>query len=221
MSKQKIKTSKIKRIKFLRSRGYSLKEIQKSLNFSLATISKYSRDVEIIQKYKNILLQKQSHSKINSKNNWRKSEEDARRIVSNLGKKEKIILLCGIYWGEGTKKELNLINSDPDLLKIFVDCLQIIGVPSKDIVAGVRLYSDLDKNSARVFWSEKLNLPLEQVLIGEIISGKKNGKLTYGMCRIRVRKGGSYFKLIMSMINLIKREIVSRPRSSMDRMTHS
>ena len=50
-------------------------------------------------------------------------------------------------------------------------------------------------------------------------NGKKNGKLKYGMCRIRVVKSGYLLKIIKSIINLTP-ELVS-PYSSTDRTRHS
>lgn len=49
-----------------------------------------------------------------------------------------------------------------------------------------------------------MEIPLHQISNINILKGKKEGKLKFGMCRIGVKKGGKYFKLIISMINLLK-----------------
>jgi hypothetical protein len=54
-----------------------------------------------------------------------------------------------------------------------------------------------------------LNLPVSQIRSVNILKGKKVGKLEYGMCRVRVTKGERHFKLIMSMIDLIKSHLLS------------
>jgi hypothetical protein len=51
---------------------------------------------------------------------------------------------------------------------------------------------------------ENTFLPKDFIKNINVIKGKKIGKLKYGMCRLRVKKVGRYFKLIISMIDLIK-----------------
>lgn len=43
----------------------------------------------------------------------------------------------------------------------------------------------------------------------DIIQGKKVGKLKFGMCRLRVEKSSKEFKLLLSLINVIKEHIMS------------
>ena len=49
-------------------------------------------------------------------------------------------------------------------------------------------------------------LKIDKTQVGrcEIIKGNGSRKLMYGMCRVRVVKAASYFKLVMSMIDQIK-----------------
>jgi hypothetical protein len=68
----------------------------------------------------------------------------------------------------------------------------------------LRLFEDINKKKTIQFWQKILSLPKGSITKFDISKGKKKGKLKYGMCRIRVKKSGRHFKLIMSMIDLIK-----------------
>ena len=42
-----------------------------------------------------------------------------------------------LYWGEGTKRELNIINGDPGMMRVFISCLRSMGVNENDITIGL------------------------------------------------------------------------------------
>ena len=96
------------------------------------------------------------------------------------------------------------MNSDPGLIKVFVGCLYEIGVPKDNIKINLRLHDDIDRNKAIIFWAKLLSIEPARIGKIEVIQGKKTGKLKYGMCRVRVAKSATYFKLIMSLISIIK-----------------
>ena len=41
----------------------------------------------------------------------------------------------------------------------------------------------------------------------DVLEGRKKGKLTYGMCRVRIRKGGLLLKEFSAIINHVKNYI--------------
>ncbi len=47
--------------------------------------------------------------------------------------------------------ELNIINSDPYLIKTLVHYLEVIGITKEKLKVTLRLYSDLNKNTALNF----------------------------------------------------------------------
>ena len=203
----------------LRETGHSLPEIQKIVGRGSSTVHKFIRNVVVAEPYLSALRVKQGGSKARSVNLWKQATQNAQSRIGSISRRDRILVLSALYWGEGNKTELNLINSDPELVRVFVTCLEEIGVRSEDLRVSLRLYEDIPKRKALLFWSNVLSLPITQFGRVDTLEGKKNGKLEHGMCRIRVRKGGLYFKLIMSMIKSIKSEISSR--SSTDRTSHS
>lgn len=204
MGKPSILKSEIKKIRELRETGHSLNEIKKVVNRGYGTIFRYVKDVPIPLKYKKILEVKRGGSKSKSLKDWSDSRAKASEIISSFNFKEKMIVLSCLYWGEGNKTELNIINSDPTLIKVVLQCLKELGIKKDELKFGLRLFEDIDKNTAVNFWSKFLKIPKKSIKFFEIKNGKRTGRLKYGMCRLRVKSGGKYFKLIMSMIDLIR-----------------
>ena len=191
----------------LRQTGHSLPEIRKLTNRGNATIHRYIQEVAVLPKYIQILKDKQGGSKVRSFKKWQDSELNAKNLIGNIKNRDLLFILSCLYWGEGNKKELNLVNSDPDLIRIFIKCLEEIGIQKEDLRITLRVYSDLDKDVVRKYWANLLKIPLNQILNVNVLYGKKEGKLKYGMCRVRVTKSEYYFKLIMSLIKEIKKSL--------------
>ena len=207
MAKEPLDSIKIHKIRSLRLRGCSVKEIRAHLGHSVATISKYIQGVSISEKYKSILENKRFPSKKRSQSQWEFAERESFKIIGTLNKRDRILLLIGLYWGEGTKRELNIINGDPALLKVFVTCIQDIGITKDMLKMSLRLYENISPTKAIAFWANNLGVSERSISSIQIVPGNKIGKLEYGMCRIRVKKSSSYFKLLMSMIALLKDQV--------------
>lgn len=213
----KLEQKTIKEIIDLRRKGHSISEIKKITGKGNSLISKYIKNVEIFPEYIDLWKIKQGASKQKSEKEWEKARKMASSLIKNIGSKEKILILSSLYWGEGTKNDFSLSNTDPDLIKVFVDYLKEFGITKDKLRITIRLYEDINSKKAINYWSKIIGVPKKQILNINILNGKKNGKLKYGMCRIRIIRGGQYLKLIKSVIDLIK----SSPRSSMDRTAHS
>ncbi len=207
MGKALLLKSEIDKIKKLRETGHSLNEIKSVVNRGYGTVYRYMKNVPVISKYQDILKSKQGGSSARSQKNWNNARKNASKIINDLNFKEKMVALSCLYWGEGNKTELSLINSDPSLLKVFLSCLRELGIKESDLKISLRLFEDIDRNKATDFWLKILHLPNGSITKYDIKKGSKSGKLKYGMCRIRVKKSDKYFKLIMSMIDLIKLKV--------------
>lgn len=203
MGKDKTADEIIKKIESLRRRGYSLPEISKKLSIAKTTAFRYTRDIEILPKYGEILKIKRGGSRKRKRLKEQKALAQARRFA-NLSDREKLLFISALYWGEGTKKDFSLSNTDPHLIKVFVTVLkQVLKINSEDLRVSVRIYEDLDKEQCLSFWSEVIGVPKEQFVNVNILTGKKKGKLLYGMCRVRIRKGGDTLKRIVAINKVV------------------
>src|SRR3990167_9354156 len=155
MGKMPIPKATVHKIIKLRKTGHSLPEIKLIVGHSGATVFKYTRKMA------------------------------EQLMILPLKKRDLLLILACLYWGEGTKKELNLINSDPKLISTFVFCLQTLGIQRKDLKITVRIYEDINRSQAIRYWADVLNISKNKIMGVNILGGKKKGKLPYGMCRVR------------------------------------
>ncbi|MFA6159743.1 MAG: hypothetical protein WC678_01475 [Parcubacteria group bacterium] len=207
MNGKKITKKEANQIKNLRKKGHSISEICTVLERGKSTVQRYIKGVVVLPEFVDILKKKQGGSIARAEKLWKESEYNARRLLKKISKKEKLLILAAIYWGEGTKKELNIINSDPDLIRVFISCIKEIGVDKNDLRVSIRIYDNININEAKKYWAKVCGINIKNIINVNVLKGKKEGKLLYGMCRVRVTNGAKSFKLIISMIKFIKKQL--------------
>ena len=194
----------IKRIIYLRKHGHSLPEIRRITGHGSGTVLKYIQGIEILPKFQELWKIKRKSSIFRALKEQQKAREHVQKLIKKIGKKEKTIIAACLYWAEGEKKDLSLSNTDPALIKVFVECLKELGVTKENLRVTIRTYEDLDREKVCNFWSKIVGIPKKSIINVNILKGKKKGKLEYGMCRIRVTKGGYILKLLHALIEIIK-----------------
>ena len=200
-----ITSEEIEHIQSLRATGHSLPEIMRITKRGCSTVFAYISKVTVKPPYDSILKAKQGGSIARSKRLWNESREYAHKLLAfPLTESQRLCLMLGLYWGEGTKTELNIINSDPALIKVFITCIRDFGIQEKQLKISLRIYKEINRKDAVTFWTNFLELPSGTIQKIDVIQGNKVNKLKYGMCRVRVAKSGPYFKLVSSLISKIK-----------------
>lgn len=204
MAKPFLDSAIINQIIELRKTGHSLPEIRKITGKGSATVFKYVKGVEILPEYLGDYKIKQGGSRKRASIAWEKATITAEELISAVSKEQKLIILACLYWAEGRKSDFDIINSDPDLLRVFVNCLEEIGVERDSLRISIRTYSDINKIEVINFWKNTLQINENQIINVNLLSGKKEGKLKYGMCRVRIVKGTEYYKLLIMLAKRIK-----------------
>ncbi len=200
----RISFEKIAEIRQLRSRGYSLPEISNQVSVSRTSALRYIKDVQILPEYLSEWAGKRGGSRKRKLLKHQRALEEGEQLVNELTEKEKLLILSSLYWAEGNKKDFILTNTDSDLIRVFVNILrQVLKVTNNQLKVSIRLYEDLDQEKSLDFWSQVVGIPKSKFLSTNIIPGRKKGKLQYGMCRVRVSKGGDLLKKIMGLNQVI------------------
>lgn len=207
MAKTPLTKNKINQIVRLRQRGHSLPEIRKVTGHGCGTILKYIKGVKILPEFQELWENKRKSSIFRMNQQKRKATTHAEKLVKNLKTQERILIASCLYWAEGQKRDFSLSNTDPALIKVFVNCLKDFGIPKENLRVTIRIYEDLNKEKACDFWAKVIEIPKEKILNVNILKGKKEGKLEYGMCRVRVTKGSYLLKLLNAIKNIIIKEI--------------
>ena len=197
MRGRKVDELKLEEIRLLRSHGHSLDEISKAVGISRTTVLRYIQDVKILPEYISNWAGKRGGSRKRRLLLEKSAFEDGKIFVGQLSDREKILFLCALYWAEGSKSDFGLSNTDPELIRLYVNGLrEVFGVSDERLRFSVRIYEDLDADSCVSFWSDIVKIPKDKFVIGNFLPGKKKGKLEHGMCRVRGIKGGDLLKKI-------------------------
>jgi hypothetical protein len=211
---------KIKNIQELRKKGFSIPEIAKQEQISKSTVLRRVQGIEILPEHKQRWLGRKNASKIISERSWNSAIEKGRELLPEVFDEHLALIAASLYWAEGAKNDFSFTNSDPNMVKVFVSILRkTFLVKDEDFKISLRLYEDLDKSDCIKFWSAIVGVNLANNVSIHTLNGSKKGKLKYGMCRVRVKKGG----LLLKTIFAINKRVIAfvTPRSSTDRAAPS
>ena len=213
---RRIPQEKIKRIQMLREGGASVPEIAHELKVAKGTALKYVEGVEIDKTRAVFWRGKRGGSQRRMEERIELARTEARKTVADMTSKEKLLCLVSLYWAEGSKSDLSVMNSDPDMIRLIVNTIRNLELADElNIVPSVRIYEGMNEVVEKDFWSNLLGISIDRFGRTEVVDGSKYGKLQHGMCRIRVRKGGSLLKYMKAL----RERMVSLmgPYSSTDR----
>lgn len=172
-------------------------EISREVKVSRTSVLRYIQGINILPEYLSEWSGKRGGSRRIRLYKESQAYEEGKKFVGRLTKREKLLVLSALYWAEGSKKDFSLANTDPNLITVFIECMrEVFGLESDKFFVNVRLYEDLDKDRSLSFWSKVVKIPKQNLKGVNILEGKKKGKLEYGMCRIRIAKGGDILKKI-------------------------
>lgn len=202
-------------IKTLRQRGHSLPEIAKKLHVGKATVFRYIQGVEILDSYKKEWHQKRGGSIKRKLIKEKEADNLASIHIPDLNQKEILVFISALYWGEGSKGDLNIVNSDPKLLRsIIIGLRSIFGIKNERIRVGLRIFEGMSQKKCIDYWSKELGIPVNLFSNTNVIFGRKIGKLPYGMCRLRIVKGGDMLKYLKAVYTRVFKLLESSHSSS-------
>lgn len=195
-------------IQELRRQGYSIKEIERKLECSRATASKYCRGVVLDDKAKARLRSRVRMNAINGSaafsQRCREADEqaiqEARNQWADIKVSPRMMAFLGVYWGEGNKRSgyIGVSNSDPTLIRFCLSVLYEL-TPDSRKVAEIRYYPDHDPTQIKNMWVGVLDgveLSLKEVVKVDKRAGKKPTKSKYGMCHLRMSDRTVWLKIL-------------------------
>ena len=190
---------KIKKLKELRRKGYSINELVRDLSIPKTTIWHHIQKVEVDPQYVSVLRAKIGGSRKRKEKRIKIAEESAKKLLDSPNR-EYLIILSMLYWAEGCKGAFNFVNSDGRMVDLYVKILvKIFGISKDRIIPTMRIYSQMDKTECLKYWSKVVGLPKDRFFV-RIDDGGRESSTKYGMCRITIKKGSDTLKLVLSLI---------------------
>ena len=190
---------KIKKLKELREKGYSINELVRDLSIPKTTAWHHIHKIVLSPQIASLLKSRTGGSRKRKEKNLKIAEELAKKML-NSPHREYLIILTMLYWAEGCKKACEFINSDGRMIDLYVKIIvKIFDIPKERITPTIRIISSMDKKECLDYWSKITGLPKERFFV-RIDDGGTKSSTKYGMCRISIQKGSNTLKLILSLI---------------------
>jgi hypothetical protein len=196
----------IAKMKLLRRRGHSINELVHEFSVPKTTVWHHVHKVSVLPECFSELKAKRGGSALRFIARTQEAEKQAKDILGGP-RREKAIALVMLYWAEGRKKGCEFINSDGNMIRLYIKILHdVFGITKKDLIPTIRVFTGMNKQECLSYWISVTGLP-EQEFIVRLNDGGTRGRTRYGMCRIYVRKGSQYLKIINALINQIIKEM--------------
>jgi len=152
----------------LRLEGRSYNQIRAELGVSKGTLSLWLRDVPLTDAQTAALKDNASAKRgaaFASRNERRRDSITAvaRGEITELSERELFIAGVVAYWAEGTKNKnipgrrttpVTFINSDPTMIRLFLDWLALLDVGPDRLVFRVAIHESADVDGAVRFWAD-------------------------------------------------------------------
>lgn len=200
---------KIKELKRLRRKGFSINELVTKLSIPKTTVWHHIHNIKVSPKYILTLKGKRGGSAKRKQRNLEGARKYAQKLLQN-STRELSIIIAMLYWGEGSKKRCEFINSDGKIIETYLIVLRnVFDVQEEFIKPTIRIYSGMNRKECLNYWSRITKIPRHKFII-RFNDGSTKGRTKYGMCRITVKKGGNVLKLIQSLIDQVFENIIKK-----------
>lgn len=168
---EKIKAQK------LRSRGFSYNEIIKEVSVSKDTLSRWCRDIKLSNEQKERLINKKINgqkkgSLIAAENKRNKRLElinsinlKTKKQLGKLSYRDRFIAGISLYTAEGDKMDGKggFTNSDPRIIKFMMNWfIEYCKVPTEKFRGAIWIHEGLNKDKAKIYWSNLTGIPMSQ-----------------------------------------------------------
>jgi hypothetical protein len=211
----------------LRKNGLSINAIEEELGIPRSTLSGWFKDVLMDDTHIARLQKNKEDAWARARVNaaiWHKAQKAARlveadnsaqRVLDSLTINDDLIDLAFamLYLGEGTKSRgTSIASSDPMILRfILISLERVYNLDRATIRCELHLRMDQDEDTMKQYWSEQLNIPIEQFKY-VAFDKRSEGRTTYehykGVCLLQCGNIAIQRKLI-SLYNLFCEKVSS------------
>ena len=154
----------------LRKKGFLYSEIQKKVPFHKTTLVSWCKDIKLTNKQINIRGRRYENRLKGARANYLKRQKQIKEIENKAIKEIRSLTeyefkLAGIalYWGEGSKKNLAISNSDPNLIRFIMKWFrEVCNISNSEFRAYLYLHTGQNEKNMRKYWSEITDIPASQ-----------------------------------------------------------
>jgi hypothetical protein len=212
------RAARIKAIQ-LRQEGQSIKQIAKYLSVSTSSVSVWVKQVALSGDQLNGLIQRVRQNGANVGHaraaGYRCLDEKERRAGYEQAERDPLFrVVCGMYWGEGTKAHslFAITNADSRFIRVICSWLSAVGVEPLAVTFRVQYHraNGITEKEVTDYWLAEVPY-LQRCVLGKCTGvdivrtsqTKRLGKCPYGTATIYVHKSRRLFNLMMGGIEYL------------------
>ncbi|MFC8566798.1 hypothetical protein ACFUIW_13680 [Streptomyces sp. NPDC057245] len=204
------------RARELRLQGWTYDRIQVELGCSKSSISLWVRDLPKPERRKRTREEASAIARRGWEATLRAREESRqqtrRQAATEMGKltdRELFVVGVALYWAEGCKSKpysrrerVSFVNSDPDVISLFMDWLRLLGVDPASVRFAVQIHESADVTGAESYWARHVGVSTADLMKTTLKrhnprTNRKNTSESYRGClRIDVRDGAELYRRI-------------------------
>lgn len=155
------------RARELRLQGWTYDRIEAELGCSRSSVSLWVRDLPKPER-----RDPKEQARLAARKRWehelavrdearQETKAAARREIGELADRELFMAGVALYWAEGTKdkpharrERIAFVNSDPDVIRLFLAWLDLLGVERERIGYRVMIHESADAEAAENYWAD-------------------------------------------------------------------
>ncbi len=158
----------------MRAEGRSYREIQSEVGVAKSTLSLWLRDIPLSEEQKEVLAQRgpaatranAEAARANAARRRAHVQAQAAAQITQLSESELFVAGVVAYWAEGSKNKpwrsgqgTVFINSDPDLIQLFLRWLELVGVERARVQFRLMIHESADVAGSLRHWSKIVGAP--------------------------------------------------------------
>ncbi|WP_306323607.1 MULTISPECIES: hypothetical protein [unclassified Streptomyces] len=162
------------RARELRRQGWTYNQIQAELGCSKSSVSLWVRD---LPRPEPKCTPEEQQARMNAGLAKLRADQDRERQatkrtaaadIGDLSERELLIAGVTLYWAEGSKDKpyrrtevIQFINSDPNVIKLFMRWLELMGVTRDRLTLRVSIHKSADVKAAESFWADIVDVEVD------------------------------------------------------------
>ncbi|NYI05982.1 helix-turn-helix domain-containing protein [Allostreptomyces psammosilenae] len=203
------------RARELRAQGMTYDEIVAELGVSKSSVSLWVRDLPKPAS-RSTPEERAARARAATQARWQAARleqarlrELARSDIGLLSDRELLLAGVVLYWAEGAKAKphrpntsLQFVNSDPDVIRLYLRWLDLMGVEPERRGYRVAIHEEADVPRAEEFWANVIGVPRDALARTTLKrhnpkTNRKNTGDTYNGClTVRVLGGSSLYRRV-------------------------
>jgi transcriptional regulator with XRE-family HTH domain len=161
------------RARELRQQGWTYKQIQAELGCSKSSVSLWVRDLPAPGRPRpdTGTARRDAQRAVESRDATRATMQTTACIeVGPVSPRELFLIGVGLYWSEGAKakpsshRRVIFVNSDPNMIKVFLAWLDLLGVAPEHRRFSVNIHESADVPAAEAYWADQVGIKTDALL---------------------------------------------------------